>query len=63
MLFRQREDGCVDQVDESIDNYRTAIRSKKGYFPQFCERINVCVNNGWLFTHDGGKQPRYTSSY
>ena len=49
-----RNVGGVDKVDENIGNYRIAFHDKKWYFPQICYLLNVCVNNAWLFSREGG---------
>lgn len=39
--------GGVDRMDENIDNYRVAIRSKKWWWPLFVFGIDIAVHNAW----------------
>lgn len=46
--------GGVDKMDENINRYRVAIRSKKWYWPILTWLIDVCVNNAWQIRRNGG---------
>ena len=44
----------VDCVDQNILQYCINISGKKWYFPILSYFLNICVNNAWLFSREGG---------
>lgn len=52
--------GGVDRMDENIDNYRVAIRSKKWWWAVFAFCLDTSIHNAWqLYRKGAGKKLDY----
>ena len=45
--------GGVDRMDQSMDNYRMVVRSKKWWWPVFAFTIGASLHNAWQLHRKG----------